>query len=57
MKDNKLFNAYFSEVNSFQTFKKRSKVFDKFLVKFAAVSLLLLFAKILAEWLIEAFVL
>lgn len=52
--NNELFNSYLADVNSFKVFKKRVKFFDRFLVKFAGASFLLLCVKFLAEWLIES---
>lgn len=51
--NDELFNRYLCELNSFKVFKKRVKFFDRFLVRFAGVSFLLLCMKFLAEYLVE----
>lgn len=52
---NELFNSYLYEVNSFKVFKKRVRFFDRFLVRFAGASFLLLCTKFLAEFLVETY--
>jgi len=51
--NNKLFNQYLINVNSFPTFKKRIKFFDRWLVRFAAAGLVVLLLKVLIEFTIE----
>ena len=50
---NELFNSYLTELNTYPVLRKRRRFFDRFLVRFAGVSFLLLCVKFLAEWLIE----
>ena len=47
------FVRYLHEVNDYPRFKRRNKWVDKFLVRFAATSLLFLLVKISAEYLVE----
>ena len=51
--NNKLFNQYLINVNSFPTFKKRIKLFDRWLVRIAGVGFIILLVKPITEWIVE----
>ncbi len=44
---------YLYEVNSFPTFTKRIKFFDRWLVRIAGVGFIVLLVKPITEWIVE----